>query len=211
MDPVDAATARFYDEHGPASVERWESIPADAGVEPFFDVFEPGSSVLDIGCGSGRDLTALAAAGHHVFGVEPSAALRAQSLSIHPELEGRIVAGALPGAVDLPVDWPAAYEGIVCSAVLMHLPRPHLPQALHTVHSLLTIGGRLLLSIPNRRADISGERDQAGRLFTGVTVDELAQLGDDLGLAAERIWSERADAQGRLGNSWDIAVFERRR
>jgi SAM-dependent methyltransferase len=209
MGSIDAATARFYDEHGRASVERWESIPADAGVAPFFDVFRPGSSVLDIGCGSGRDLAALSALGHEVYGVEPTAALRARSAALHPELEGRIVAGALPGSIELPSEWPGAFGGIVCSAVLMHVPRPELPTAVRTIHSLLLVGGRVLLSIPNRRGDVADARDPAGRLFTGVTVDELAKLGEGLGLVVESVWSELPDAQGRLGNSWDIAVFGR--
>ena len=39
--------------------------------------------------------------------------------------------------------------------------------------------------------------------------EALTRVARETGLVAESVWSERPDAQGRSGNSWDIAVFER--
>ncbi|OIQ85877.1 hypothetical protein GALL_322700 [mine drainage metagenome] len=48
--------------------------------------------MLDVGCGSGRDLARLRALGYDACGVEPVDALRVEALRRYPELEGRIAA-----------------------------------------------------------------------------------------------------------------------
>ncbi len=52
--------------------------------------------------------------------MEPSAAFRERVLADHPELEGRLFHGVLPGG--LPTDIRPTYDGIQLSAVIMHIP-----------------------------------------------------------------------------------------
>ncbi len=208
-EPVDPATAQYYEQFGADSVDRWESIPPDAGLTPFFPTaFPPGSTVLDIGCGSGRDLARLCAAGHEVHGVEPSSSLRQRCIEEHPELAGRVVAGRLPDRLELPQDWPGSFDGIVCSAVLMHIPTSELPAVARALRALMHSGSRLLVSLPALRAKIVGRRDPLGRLFSGVTVEELQSVLAPFGLELHTAWLGRPDAQGRRENSWDVAMFE---
>ena len=54
---------------------------------PYFPMaFLPGSRVLDVGCGSGRDVKALLKQGYDAHGVEPVAAMREMAIAHSPEL-----------------------------------------------------------------------------------------------------------------------------
>jgi hypothetical protein len=96
--------------------------------------------------------------GVEVDAVEPSAALRERALANHPELEGRLFDGFLPGG--LPTDIQPTYDGILLSAVIMHIPNAELFDVAFQLRERLEKGGRLLLSMPIERNDVSpgGER-----------------------------------------------------
>src|SRR5215471_7752455 len=66
-------SVRFADVHGPV-VHLLPTVPSD---------------VLDIGAGTGRDAAALAAMGHRVVAVEPTAAFRDRASRLHatPRIE----------------------------------------------------------------------------------------------------------------------------
>lgn len=53
-------------------------------------------------------------------GLEPEDVRRAEAIRLHPQPEGRLLAGSIPG--ELPAGLPSGFDGIVCSAVLMHIP-----------------------------------------------------------------------------------------
>jgi SAM-dependent methyltransferase len=125
-------------------------------------------AVLDVGSGSGRLLAALAAAGHAVVGVEPSAAMRARCakrLAALPERvarRARIVEGTAT-ALNLPGDerFDVALVGL---GVLGHLASAaERDAALRQLYVRLKAGGRLVLDV-----DLAGPRrllESAGRLW----------------------------------------------
>jgi SAM-dependent methyltransferase len=102
--------------------------------------------LLDLGCGPGRDLTAFAAAGHDVTGLEgsPSLAAIARQNSGCPVIE-----------TDLLADWPhadalpcQAFDGVFANAVLFHIPTHDLPQLLQRIAGCLRPGGILFTCDP---------------------------------------------------------------
>ena len=112
---VDAATAKFYSLQASEIALRYESVASP--VARFFGAaFAIGSRVLDIGAGSGRDLSELLTSGFDAYGVEPSEALATLAVAHHPELTGRIARGALP---QIGEPFGGGFDGILCSAVLM--------------------------------------------------------------------------------------------
>lgn len=203
---VDPKTAAFYDRHATEIAARYESAPSP--VEPYFAAaFPAGSRVLDIGAGSGRDQAALIRAGYDGFGVEPSDSLRQAAIAAHPELNGRLVSGSLP-AVGLP--FGGAFDGIVCCAVLMHLPEAQLFDAVLALRGLLKPHGRVLLSIPVARTDVGlDNRDDQGRLFQPYQPDELQLLFERLGFQQIGRWVT-ADVLQRAGTRWVTMLLELR-
>lgn len=200
----DLPTATYYNDYAAELFERYESI--DSRIADYFAVsFPTGSSIMDVGAGSGRDLNALLSMGYDAYGIEPSESLRNLAIAKTPELEHRLFAGALPG-----IQHAVAYDGVLCSAVFMHIPQTDQVEALISLRNLLKPGGRLLMSIPSSRPDIGDDqRDLEGRLFELVKPEHLQLLAARLGLELISRF-DNADSLGRVEVSWTTLLFERR-
>lgn len=205
---VDAQTTEAYNQNAARFAERYES--ADGGVARFFPLlFEKGQSVLDIGCGSGRDMAQLARLGCDVWGLEPAEQMRAELRRFHHELAGRVVDGPLP---DLPSKIKdRTFDGISMSAVLMHIPDEQLFDTGVAVRSLLRENAVLLLSVCTARDDIDQQtaRDSAGRLFRIRSTEEVRLLFERLGFSCESTWMS-TDALARRNVEWATLIFRYR-
>jgi SAM-dependent methyltransferase len=203
---MDEPTAHYYETHAAEIAARYESVASP--VARYFAVaFAVGSRVLDIGAGSGRDLAELLSLGFDGFGIEPADALRTAAVAFHPELESRLRAGALP---HVGTPFGGQFDGILCSAVLMHVPESDLVDAAFALRQLLRPHGRLLLSIPLCRADVGPEeRDADGRLFKAYASERLQLLFERLGFQQIGRW-DTEDAHARPGTMWSTLLFELR-
>jgi SAM-dependent methyltransferase len=203
---VDTATAAYYEQHAVDIVERYESV--DSPVERYFaPAFPDGGRVLDVGAGSGRDLARLLHHGYDAYGVEPAQAVRRAAIQRHPELVDRLEAGSLP-SIGQP--FGGRFDGVVCSAVLMHVPDAELFDTAFALRALLRPHGRLLVSLPLSRADVGdSERDVHGRLFRAYVPEYLQLLFERLGFHQIGRW-ESDDALARGGHRWYTLLFELR-
>ena len=97
-------------------------------------------------------------------------------------------------------------DGVICSAVLQHLGRAELFESVFGIRSLLGEGGRVLISVPEKRSDIKDFRDSNGRYFNGVTPDEFELLFERAGFTC--IYKESSpDASGRIQVTWASMLF----
>lgn len=201
---MDERTVRYYEKHAAELAGSYESIRG--GVRRFFPLaFAPGSRILDIGAGSGRDMAALVSEGYAAYGVEPTAAFREVAVRQHPELADRLFDGALPSLPSL-----GKFDGLLCTAVLQHVPRAHLFDAVYSFKELLNPCGRVLLVIPAARPGLDAEqRDDRGRLFTRLVQGEVELLFERVGFARIGCWQE-ADPLGRAGHAWTVLLFQLR-
>ncbi len=203
---MDPATARYYHEHAAELATRYNAVSSPAA-RFFATAFAQGCRVLDVGAGSGRDLQALLEAGYGAHGVEPSQSLREAAVSAFPALAGRLSAGQLP-QLENPTGEP--FDGVLCSAVLMHIPEGDLFDTAFALRRLLKPHGRLLVSLPLARNDVrSDERDAHGRLFKGYTADYLQLLFERVGFQMIGRW-DSDDFLGRAGTSWYTLLLELR-
>jgi SAM-dependent methyltransferase len=206
MPVVDAATAEFYSLRASEVAARYESVASPAA--RFFDTaFARGSRVLDVGAGSGRDLSELLASGHDAYGVEPSEDLAALAVVHHPELAGRIARGSLP---QIGEPFGGGFDGVLCSAVLMHVPETDLFDTVFALRQLLRPHGRLLVSLPLSRGDVdTNERGIDGRLFKNYAPEYLQLLLERVGFQQIGRW-DGDDALARAGTRWYTLLFELR-
>jgi SAM-dependent methyltransferase len=101
----------------------------------------PPFTLLDLGCGPGRDLKALTAIGHRAIGLDGSAAFVAMAKAD----TGCEVWQQNFLALDLP---SAYFDGVFANASLFHVPSLALPQVLQQLHATLKPGGVLFSSNP---------------------------------------------------------------
>jgi SAM-dependent methyltransferase len=202
----DQLTASYYEAHAAELAHRYNAVASPAA-RFFATAFPVGARVLDVGAGSGRDLHELLAAGYDATGVEPSVALRAAAVQAFPELANRLMAGHLPQLAN-PSNEP--FDGVLCSAVLMHIPEGDLFDTAFALRRLLKPHGRLLLSLPLQRDDVAAdERDAHGRLFKGYTAEYLQLLFERIGFQLIGRW-DTGDALGRSGTRWYTLLLELR-
>ena len=201
---MDEKTGKFYSDHVSDVFARYDAV--DSPVAKYFSQAfpQPGSRILDIGCGTGRDLRALIAAGYKACGIEPVDELRKRTIQNHPELSDCLKPGVLPGYKE-----EKKYDGILCSAVLMHIPQGQQLEAFLDIRNLLKVGGRLLLSLPADRDDLDDEyRDPDGRLFIPTDPQRIRLIAEQIGFTFLSL-STDDDALGRAGHSWNTLIFEK--
>ncbi len=104
-----------------------------AGTPPF--------TILDLGCGPGRDLKTFTELGHLAIGLEGASELAAMART-H---SGCSVWEQNLLALDLPA---ARFDGIFANAVLFHVPSEELPRVLRALHATLKPRGVLFSSNP---------------------------------------------------------------
>lgn len=184
---MDEATLKYYAQNADAVAARYESIINKLS-SSFGDAFTPRSKILDVGCGSGRDLAVLASLGHDCYGIDGTHEFVVLAQKLHPELEGRIAYATLPNCE---VPFGGHFDALLCSAVLMHLPASQLGPSAAFIRSCLNKRGRLLYSVPSKRLDVGDtDRDQHGRLFLPDQSDRLQSMFEQLGLKVIKKWGD---------------------
>ena len=120
-------------------------IDAIEGPAPF--------TLMDLGCGPGRDLKTFREMGHRAIGVEGAAPFveMARAYSGCEVWQQNLVSLALP---------PALFDGVFANAVLFHVPSRVLPGVLSALHGTLKPGGVLFSSNPrgNNEEGWNGQR-----------------------------------------------------
>ena len=112
----------WYDANAETISARYESVTSEAVHDWLRDLLPRDSaSVLDIGAGSGRDAAWLAANGHDVVAVEPSASMRTAATALHGSSAINWFDDRLP-ALDKVSRSGLSFDLILVSAVWMHVP-----------------------------------------------------------------------------------------
>jgi SAM-dependent methyltransferase len=201
---MDQKTVAYYSENATQVAARYEAVVSSLS-EHFHDAFKPKSKILDIGCGSGRDLAVLSKLGHDCYGVDPTSEFIEIAQKVHPELGGRIAQAALP---DMKIPFDGNFDGVLCSAVLMHIDVHELQAAATSIKACLVQGGRLLYSVPSKRLDVvSEDRDSNGRLFIPDQSNRLQSIFESIGFVFIDKWGN-ADSMGRDSVEWESVLLE---
>ena len=203
---MDSQTVSYYSSNAVHLANRYDGIVSSLS-HHFETSFLPNSKLLDIGCGSGRDLSILHTLGHDCYGIDPTPEFVTLAQQAHPELLGRISSGCLP---ELSPPFLGEFDGVLCSAVLMHIAIEDLESSANAIKNCLKIGGRLLYSVPSKRLDVVAEdRDANGRLFIPNQSQRLLAIFESIGFVEFMTWAN-ADSLGRDAVEWESVLLERK-
>jgi SAM-dependent methyltransferase len=191
-----------YSEEADALVRQYESI---SFAELHRDVLhlipaDPGR-ILDIGSGTGRDAAALAALGHHVTAVEPTAELRLRAQALHPSPLIEWMDDSLPDLASL-TRGGRGFDVVMLTAVWMHLDERQRARAMSRVAGLVCRGGVMILSL--RYGPVP-----PGRRMFAVTADETIGLAFAAGLELVLRVDHQDSLLRRPGVTWTRLAFRR--
>lgn len=203
---MDSATLNYYDRNAAEVAARYRALDQSAWRQQFRETFPAGGRVLDVGCGSGRDVAMLLEMGFDAYGCEPAEGMRRECQEKFPQLEGRVFQFGLPSPEQ--PETGGAFDIVLCSAVMMHVPESERFDAAFSLKRLLREKGRLWITVPGVRQGLDAEdRDETGRLFKPVHPEYLVLLFERLGFQLLRRWEE-ADRLGRQGIRWTNFLFD---
>jgi len=134
---------RGYDRvaHEYARLEGESEWPRMQWLRKLLNRLEPGSSVLDLGCGSGDPADVEISKEHKVTGIDISQTqinLARQNVPTGHFLQGDA------GSVEFP---PTSFDAVVSFYTLEHIPREEHKTVLRCIYKWLRAGGLLLISI----------------------------------------------------------------
>lgn len=150
-DDLQAIAARTLEHYGQRAESFWEGTRdhdvkqnIDAMLSPIIGAAP--FTILDFGCGPGRDLVALTRLGHHAIGLEGVREFAAMA---------REHSGCEVWEQDfLKLDLPdSRFDGVFANAALFHVPSQELPRVLRELHATLKRDGVLFSSNPRGNDD----------------------------------------------------------
>lgn len=112
-------------------------------------------SILDLGCGPGRDLKTFSERGHKAIGLEGAP----QVVALARAHSGCVVWQQNLLALDLP---SAEFDGVFANAVLFHVPSSELRRILLALHATLKPGGVLFSSNPRGQGQEGWQGERFG-------------------------------------------------
>ncbi len=186
----------FYDINAVNYYEQTVSVNPKGFLRPFVEYLTPGSKVLDVGCGSGRDLLWLRSRGYQVRGIERSSALAglARKHAGCEVVEGDFQSWDFSGD---PV------EGLLLVGALVHIPHESLGSVLCHIIRGLALGGKILLTLKEGEG-ISRGTD--GRMFHLWQDSDLRELLKELALKI--LYFDRIVSSIRSEDIWLTYVLE---
>lgn len=140
---VTNTTISHYEQRAPQFWEGTKDHDVSQNVEALLRHLpgEPPLSILDLGCGPGRDLMTFTRLGHRAVGLDgaPAFVAMARQHSGCEVLQQNLLALQLPGG---------AFDGVFANAVLFHVPGQELGRVLGELYAALQPGGVLFVSNP---------------------------------------------------------------
>ncbi|KAB8041808.1 methyltransferase domain-containing protein [Janthinobacterium aquaticum] len=200
---MDHMTAKFYESYVQQGAA--DSEASHSAISKYFQAaFKEGDKVLDVGSGSGRDLAVLIKTGVDAYGIEPNDAMRKYALTKHPELAGRVKPDRLPLTH---VPFGGGFDGVLCSAVLMHIPEDCFIESWKSILQVLKPTAKVLFSLPSMQPGLlQDRRDRDDRFFENHRVDLVSSMLKSCGFIEIDLGTEATSVYPDI--TWTISLFE---
>jgi SAM-dependent methyltransferase len=165
------STISFYDQKASELVKQYEAANVSTLHTFLLKNLLPSAKVLDIGFGSGRDLSFLKEHGFDIWGIDPSEKFVEYAKKRFSDIENHFYKAALPTLDEIPNKLLCSFDNIVLIAVMMHIPKELHHKTIQSILSLLKPQGRMILSY-----SITPRMEKTERYFEDIDMDLLHKL-----------------------------------
>ena len=187
----DMTTINYYDSNAGKFTETTKKVDFSEIQQVFMNYLPPDASILDFGCGSGRDTKYFLDHGYHVTATDGSEEI----CKIATDYTGIPVKHMLFEELDD----QNRYDGIWACASILHMPEKELPGIFHKMHQALKKNGLLYTSY--KYGTFEGERN--GRYFTDFTEEKFTDfIGQVSEFRIEKMWITGDVREGRGDERW---------
>lgn len=184
-------TIDYYNQNAKNFIENTQNVDMHLAQDKFLQLLDSQSSILDFGCGSGRDTKYFLEKGYHVTATDGSAEL-CKLASAFTGIEVKEMLFQELDAIN-------KYDGIWACSSILHLPKKELFPVLRKMCIALKSAGVIYSSF--KYGDFEGERN--GRYFTDFTEDTFRDFIKDISeLTIEDHWITSDVRPGRGNEKW---------
>lgn len=193
-DKIVNTTVNSYDQIAAWYDQKNHAVGLPQQYERFTSILATDGTLLDLGCGSGRDTLYFAQQNHSVVGLDLSLGQLSQARQHLPT--GAFVQADMR---NLPFAH-ATFKGIWACASLLHLPKSAAIEVLSQVHQVLKPQGTLFLSVKRLMPNAEAESWLIGHeghsfFFAYYLPTELRNLTQDIGFELKGL-SENTSPEG---------------
>ena len=184
-------TIEYYNENVSKFVNDTQDVVFCATQDLFLSYLNEGDSILDLGCGSGRDTKYFLSKGYKVDATDGSEEI----CKVASDYTGINVKCLLFNELD-EID---KYDGIWACASILHLDRDDLIDVFHRIARALKDNGILYTSF--KYSEFEGMRN--GRYFTDFTIESFNEFQTNIpDFIIEKIWITNDVRIGREDEKW---------
>ncbi len=191
-------TISYYDQNA----ESYALSTKKYHMQPLYDLFleglPKGGKILDAGCGPGRDSKYFLRQGFGVSAFDASA----QMVEMASSETGLFVEKIFFEDVQFSEN---TFDGIWCSASLLHVRQEHLPNVLRNLSISLKKGGHWFISMRHG----AGEVEESERYFNDFSEEKLIDTINQVGHFNILHVSIPNFLKSRQGNSFVVGIFKK--
>lgn len=201
-------TISTYDKTAPAYIAKVQAYAPEKERELFASLVKPSGTILDAGCGSGRDANHFASQGFSVTGIDLSSGLLSYARD-HANKNATFIEMDLRN-----IQLTTPFDGIWACASLLHLARGEFAPVIRNFQHMLTPGGVLFLLMKEgtgERLVTSGTIEGDTRFFTYYMSGEIKDCLEGAGLTMidQYTWDQKDRNTERPHEVW-ISTFARK-
>lgn len=157
-------TIRYYDDHAEEFFQSTHKLDMSELYKPFLDMLPSKASILDVGCGSGRDSLYFMRLGHDVTPFDASEKMVALSSKL---LEMKVIQLDFES-----MEFLNRFDGIWACAIFLHVTKNKINSIITKMEKALVDNGVMYASFKYGE----GEKIENGRLFSYYTEKSLTDL-----------------------------------
>lgn len=172
------STIDYYDRNADEYIARTADVAFDEIYSRFLKYIPAGGRIMDLGCGSGRDVKWFCEHGHEAYGLDASKKLVSKASDAYD----------VPVFTGLIEEWTTSklFDGVWCCASLMHLDDIALEKFFGNLKYNLKQGGVLFMSV---KSGIQTGLDKQGRYLRDFTEEDVHKIINRHGeLEVRELW-----------------------